>query len=59
MWQFNFVGFFDKSRITKCEKAILLQRVASVNIKCVRYCKAWQFVITKYAMPGITTIDRL
>ena len=33
MWQFNFAGFFDIFRITKCAKLILLQSVTDCYYK--------------------------
>ena len=36
MWQFNFAGFFDIFRITKCAKVILLQSATDC------YCKVRQ-----------------
>ena len=44
---FNFAGFFDIFRITKCGKVILLQTWQIVITKCVRCYKVWQSVITK------------
>ena len=33
VWQFNFAGFFDIFRITKCGKVILLQSVTDCYYK--------------------------
>ena len=47
MWQFNFAGFFDISRITKCGKIILLQSVTDCYYK-VRHLLQRMTVITKW-----------
>ena len=47
MWQCSFAGFFDKFRITKCGKVILLQSVTDCYYK-VRQVLQSVTVVTKW-----------
>ena len=57
VWQFNFTGFFDIIRITKCGKVILLQRVTGCYYKLGQVLQNVS-VITKWDVTMLASVLR-
>ena len=59
MWQFNFAGFFDIFRITKCGKVILLQSVRLLlkSASYIRNCDRLYYKV-RQVLQGVTVITK-